>query len=193
VRFTGVSKTGSEITDWSAWSPAIQQRCGDDVVLNRELWRFLQPNGYSKRALRLERRAAIVCRCIEADGAPFDCEAAERLQNEWTERRVALEAQLRVQLPELKKPTSRVQIGKLREKRGWIAERRTEKTQQPAIDDELLEALPALYPEFAGIAEHDLLRRRIAQLSKGKQAWLKHVKDDGRIHMLWCAVVFRWV
>jgi DNA polymerase I-like protein with 3'-5' exonuclease and polymerase domains len=178
----GATKVGADIGDWSQWTPEIQARCASDVSLNRQLWRFLQCDGYSKRAIKLERRASIVCNRIETDGVPFDREAAEQLQKEWTERREALAIELRQQLPGLKKLTSRVQIGKLLESRGWIPERRTEKTGQPAIDDELLEALPALYPEFTGIAEHDLLRRRIAQLSKGKQAWLKHIGDDGRIH-----------
>src|SRR5262245_11281233 len=79
-------------------------------------------------------------------------------------------------------PGSRLQIGRLLEARGWIPERRTKKKGQPVIDDELLESLPSIYPDFSGLAEHDLLRRRLAQLAHGKQAWLKHIADDGRIH-----------
>jgi DNA polymerase I-like protein with 3'-5' exonuclease and polymerase domains len=177
----GASKVGAEIGDWSQWTPLIQARCVNDLSLNKELWKFLQPDGYAKRAMQLERRAAIVCNHIERDGVPFDRVAAEQLYAEWEKKRDALAAQLRQQLPGTK-PTSRLQIGKLLESKGWVPERRTEKTKQPVIDDELLEALPVIYPEFAGIAEHDLLRRRIAQLAKGKQAWLRHVGDDGRIH-----------
>ena len=63
-----------------------------------------------------------------------------------------------------------------------MPEKRTEKTKQPVINDEVLETIPALFPEFTGLAEYELLRRRLAQLATGKQAWLKHIGDDGRIH-----------
>jgi transposase InsO family protein len=46
----------------------------------------------------------------------------------------------------------------------------------------LLEALPELYPEFAGLAEHYTLGRRLGQLLNGKQAWYKNIGADGRIH-----------
>jgi hypothetical protein len=73
-------------------------------------------------------------------------------------------------------------IGALLEARGWVPGKRTEKTGQPKIDDELLETIPELYPEFAGLAEHYTLGRRLGQLSNGKQAWCKNIGVDGRIH-----------
>jgi hypothetical protein len=77
---------------------------------------------------------------------------------------------------------SRAQIGALLETRGWVPERRTEKNGQPKIDDELLETIPTIYPEFAGLAEHYTLGRRLGQLSNGNKSWLKHVDADERIH-----------
>src|SRR5262249_6237850 len=59
--------------------------------------------------------------------------------------------------------------------------KRTEKTKRPKIDDEVLETIPALYPEFVGLAEYQTLGRRLAQLSTGDEAWLKHVGADGCI------------
>jgi DNA polymerase I-like protein with 3'-5' exonuclease and polymerase domains len=177
----GIPKIGAEITDWSAWTPAMQGRCAGDVAICKALWRFLQPDGYSQQALELEHRTLPICNRITADGVPFDREAAELLRQKWEARRTELKAQLQQQLPGTN-PNSRLQIGRLLEARGWIPERRTEKKGQPVIDDELLESLPSIYPEFAGLAEHDLLRRRLAQLSNGNQAWLKHIADDGRIH-----------
>ena len=41
---------------------------------------------------------------------------------------------------------SRPQIGALLEARGWVPEKRTEKTGQPKIDDELLETIPRALP-----------------------------------------------
>jgi DNA polymerase I-like protein with 3'-5' exonuclease and polymerase domains len=178
----GTPKIGADIAVWSAWTPEIQERCVGDTKLCKALWRFLQPDGYSQTATELEHRTAEVCARITADGVPFDRAAAEQLAQRWQARRAELEAQLRQQLPEIKNPNSRLQIARLLEARGWRPEKRTEKTGQPCIDDELLESLPALYPEFTGLAEHDLLRRRLAQIAYGKKAWLTHVAADGRIH-----------
>jgi DNA polymerase-1 len=178
----GIAKVGADIDDWSKWTPEVQARCVGDVAICKRLWHFLRPDGYSREALELEHRVAAICDRIAADGVPFDREAAERLAAQWEVRRAELEAQLRQQLPEIKNPNSRRQIGAMLESRGWKPAERTEKTQRPVIDDKLLESLPALYPEFAGIAEHDLLRRRLAQLKGSAKAWLSHVGSDGRIH-----------
>lgn len=177
----GIRKIGADITDWSVWTPEMQERCAGDVTICKALWRFLQPDGYSQQALELEHRASTICNRIPADGVPFDRERAGLLRQKWETRHAELKAQLQQQLPGMN-PGSRLQIGRLLEARGWIPERRTKKKGQPVIDDELLESLPSIYPDFSGLAEHDLLRRRLAQLAHGKQAWLKHIADDGRIH-----------
>ena len=36
----------------------MQERCAGDVVICKALWRFLQPDGYSREAIELEHRAA---------------------------------------------------------------------------------------------------------------------------------------
>jgi DNA polymerase I-like protein with 3'-5' exonuclease and polymerase domains len=177
----GIPKVGADIEDWSKWTPELQQRCVGDVKICKALHRFLQPEGYSQQALELEHRVAPICNRITTDGVPFDVEAAERLRRQWTARRAELEEQLRQQFSGTNL-NSRVQIGALLEARGWVPEKRTEKTKQPKIDDEVLEKLPAIYPEFTGLAEHQILGRRLGQLSNGKEAWLKHVGKDGRIH-----------
>jgi DNA polymerase I-like protein with 3'-5' exonuclease and polymerase domains len=177
----GIAKIGAGIEDFAEWSPEVQERCVGDATICKALWQFLQPDGYSQQALALEHRTAPICNCITVDGVPFDREAAEPLRQRWEARLTELEARLERQLPGTN-PSSRLQIGRLLEARGWVPERRTEKTGQAVIDDELLESLPAIYPEFAGLAEHNLLRRRLAQLAHGKEAWLKHVGPDGRIH-----------
>jgi DNA polymerase-1 len=177
----GHPKTGTDITDWSTWTPEMQARCIGDVALTKALWHFLQPDGYSQEALALEHRAAVICDRITADGVPFDVEAAERLRQQWVTRRAELAAQLSAQFPGVKLSSPK-QLGALLMARGWVPTERTKKTGQPRITDEVLESLPALYPEFAGISEYAVLGRRIAQLATGKQAWLKHVKADGRIH-----------
>jgi DNA polymerase I len=177
----GHPKVGADIEDWSEWTPEIQARCVGDTLLTKAVWHFLKPEGYSQSALDHEHRVAAICARITADGVPFDAAAAQRLYQAWTARHAALGAQLQQQFPGTNL-NSRAQIGTLLESRGWVPEQRTKKTGQPAITDEVLETIPALFPEFAGLAEYDLLRRRIAQLAAGDMAWLKNIGTDGRIH-----------
>lgn len=51
----------------------------------------------------------------------------------------------------------------------------------PKIEDEMLEKLP--YPEAKLLAEFQMLQKRCAMLSEGKQAWLRHYNEEThRIH-----------
>ena len=108
----------------------MQARCVADVLICKTLWHFLQPDGYSQKAMALEYRAAAVCEQITAAGIPFDVEAAEKLRRQWEARRAELEAQLQQQFPGIKF-NSREQLGALLEASGWVPEERTEKTKQP--------------------------------------------------------------
>jgi DNA polymerase I-like protein with 3'-5' exonuclease and polymerase domains len=177
----GIPKVGADITDWSAWTQQMQDRCIADVEINVALWRLLQPDGYSRVALELEHQVSRVCDQITADGAPFDLEAAARQDKEWRAQLSELEVQLKQQLPGIKL-SSRPQIGKMLEEKGWKPEKRTEKTGRPVIKDELLETIGDTYPELKGLADYYVLKRRLAQLSTAAQAWRKHVGEDGRIH-----------
>jgi DNA polymerase I-like protein with 3'-5' exonuclease and polymerase domains len=177
----GIAKVGTDIEDFSKWTPEMQERCVVDTLIAKAIWLFLQPDGYPAEALALEHRIARICARITADGCPFNVKAAEERQRQWTERRAKIGAQLAEQFPGTNL-NSHKQLGALLEARGWIPEERTEKTKQPKITDEVLESIPAMFPEFAGLAEHDILRRRLAQLSDGDEAWCRHVDADGRIH-----------
>jgi DNA polymerase I-like protein with 3'-5' exonuclease and polymerase domains len=129
----------------------------------------------------IEHRITVICNAITDIGVPFDRAAGEDLLARWNARRGVPQAQLAQQFPGTNL-NSRPQIGKLLEDRGWIPEKRTEKTNQPKINDELLETIHEIYPEFAGLSEYMVLGRRIGQLSKGQKAWPKQISDDGRIH-----------
>jgi Autographiviridae DNA-directed DNA polymerase len=83
----GVAKIGAELEDWSRWSPEIQARCVGDVRINKRLWQFLQPDGYSRAVLELEHDVAAICNRMTADGAPFDTAAAMQLRKDWEARR----------------------------------------------------------------------------------------------------------
>ena len=178
----GIAKIGAEIEDWSTWSPKMQARCVGDMVICKRLWQFLQADGYPLAALELEHAVATICDRITADGVPFDIRAAERLSESWKTRRAELTQRLREQFPALKNPNSRQQIAAVLKERGWQPKKLTEKTKQPVIDEELLDSLPDTYPEFTGLSEYHLLGRRLGSLANGKEAWIKHVRADGRIY-----------
>ena len=189
----GMPKVGTDIEVWTEYTPEMEARCIGDGRLTKKVWQFLQPDGQTVEALTLEQRVAPICDRITTDGIPFDSDAGERLRAQWVERRNALEARLREQFPQVKNRNSRKQITvknwnsrkqitALLESRAWIPEKRTEKTGQAKIDDEALESIIALYPEFDGLLEHFVLGRRLGQLATGDEAWLKHIGPDQRIH-----------
>jgi hypothetical protein len=176
----GIRKVGADIDDWSRWTPEMQERCIGDVEINAALWRFLQPDGYSRRAIELEHRAAEVCEQITAAGIPFDTIAAARLDEKWRKLLAKRAKPLRKQFPGTNL-RSRPQLIKLLVARGWIPEQRTKKGN-PKLTDEMLETLGGGHPEFAGLAGYLVLERRRAQLTTGDEAWRKKVTDAGRIH-----------
>ncbi|NDC49099.1 MAG: hypothetical protein EBZ61_08500, partial [Micrococcales bacterium] len=78
-------------------------------------------------------------------------------------------------------PGSRDQIAdRLKQKYGWKPEKTTEKGN-PILNDEVLETLP--YPEAKPLAEYMLVKKRLGQITEGKNAWLKlYNNDTGCIH-----------
>jgi DNA polymerase I-like protein with 3'-5' exonuclease and polymerase domains len=131
----------------------------------------------------LEHSVAPICDEITASGIPFDKVAGERQQLQWEARRNDLEKELHAQFPEVKNWNSRLQMGTCLVAQGWEPEEFTEKTKQPKLTDEVFEdELPKLFPQLAGIAEYQVLVRRLGQLANGKQSWLNQLEADGRIH-----------
>jgi DNA polymerase III epsilon subunit-like protein len=54
---------------------------------------------------------------------------------------------------------------------------------KPKVDEAVLSALNRLgYAEAKPLLEYLLIQKRIGQLAEGKEAWMKLVKEDGRIH-----------
>src|SRR5262249_49496746 len=124
----GMPKIGTDIEVWAEWTPEMQERCARDARITKMTWQFLQPDGQAAEALTLEHRVVPICDEITTTGIPFDAEAGRRQSKDWTERRATLEARLREQFPQIKNWNSRQQIAKLLEARGWVPEKRTEKT-----------------------------------------------------------------
>lgn len=54
---------------------------------------------------------------------------------------------------------------------------------KPKVDEAVLSALDSLgYAEAKPLLEYLLIQKRIGQLAEGKEAWMKMVQSDGRIH-----------
>ncbi len=76
-------------------------------------------------------------------------------------------------------PSSRQHIAdRLTKVRGWKPKVFT-KNNQPKIDETTLSGLK--FPEAKVMAEYFMIQKRLAQLSEGKQGWMRAVKD-GKIH-----------
>jgi DNA polymerase I len=139
----GIAKVGVDIEDWSVWTQEMQARCAADVQICKALWHFLQPDGYSKYAVELEHRTAEVCDAIETAGVPFDVAGAQRLADRLRVRRAELRGPLQAQFPGVNL-NSNQQLIPLFESRGWRPSKRTEKTGQPKLGDEVLTSIAVI-------------------------------------------------
>ncbi len=79
-------------------------------------------------------------------------------------------------------PNSRTQIiDRLVNNYGWTPAAFTEKGT-PEVNDDVLEALKDNIPIAGELANLMYYGKRLGQISEGAQAWLRVVKEDGRIH-----------
>lgn len=77
-------------------------------------------------------------------------------------------------------PSSRQHIVKwLEDLYGWKPKKFTDK-KSPIVDSSVLNTLP--YPEAQLLAKYFDLQKVVGMLAEGKNAWLKLIKDDDRIH-----------
>lgn len=207
----GVPKLHADIEDWSQWTPEMQERCAGDVQTQLKLWGYLKPDSYSQPALELEHRVARLCQRITDAGWPFDTEKAIELHIQLVAEQEALEEKLKQQfkgweektpftpkvnnksrgyvkgVPTFKtkftefNPRSRDHIARAAKELGWVPTEFTD-SGKPKLDEEHIEQLAAQFPQAEGLSRYLLLDKRIGQLASGKNAWLKMVGPDGRIH-----------
>lgn len=77
-------------------------------------------------------------------------------------------------------PASRAHIAnRLQTLYGWKPKAFTD-SGQPEISEETLDGME--FPEAKLLKEYLMVDKRLGMLSSGKQAWLTHLKPDGRIH-----------
>jgi DNA polymerase-1 len=178
------------------------------ALVDRLLASKLRPDDI---AITLEHAVARIIARQKAYGFLFDKAKAEALYVTLAKKRVELEGKLqgifqpfylmeKVKTPKrdnrtlgyvkdapftsvkltLFNPGSRHHIAnRLKARYGWKPTQFTT-TGEPQIDEGVLRSMP--YPEAKALEEYFVVNKRIGQIAEGKEAWLKHVKADGRIH-----------
>lgn len=196
---------------WVEWNPLMADYCDQDVRISMKFWKLIQNKNYSEEAIQLEHDVRRIVFRQEQHGVAFDERACSALYAELVARREELKARLQLSFPawyanagrftpkvnnkkagytagaELCKvklmvfnPSSRMHIAnRLTVRYGWEPTVFTP-SGEAQVDETILKKLK--YPEAKDLVEYLLVDKRIGQIAEGKQAWLKSVKADGRIH-----------
>ena len=204
IKFTeNAKKESAAVNIWAEWSASMQEYCIGDVEVSDALYKYMLSQNPDPRSLELEHEFAIVMSKQEQFGFPFNEKAAFALVNTLKAERSEIDEQLQEVFPPVVESRISSKTGRqLKDKvtvfnpasRQQTAERlkalypeitfaSTDKGN-PQVDDDVLEALGARYPEAKILARYQLLNKRIGQIADGKEALLNHcqVYKDGRIH-----------
>lgn len=206
----GKAKVGTEIEDWSQWTPLMQERCEVDVEVNDLLFKRLRKRTPWPRAELLEHQAAWLCAQIERNGLRFNRDKAIKLYGELAELRHKLATELKT----LFKPwvvfqgevTSKANNKRYGHTKGAVYSKILINEFNPLSRDHIANRLKAKYgwkpdkftdggkpqvdetvlasldyPEAKPLAELFLVQKRIGQIAEGDEAWLKH-ENDGWVH-----------
>ena len=211
----GEKKVGTDIKDWSTWTPYMHERCESDVAVGVKLYQHLLAQPCPREVLDMEDRVAEILIRQERHGFAFDRAAAERLAAKLIKRQAELATALQELFPpwEVRTPFTPKANNKARgyEKgvathkvktvvfnpgsRDHIADRLTtvhgwkptEFTDggksgkpKPKVDETTIAGLR--FPGVKDLQEFLLVGKRLGQLCDGKEALMKHLAADGRIH-----------
>jgi hypothetical protein len=200
-----------DFKDFAQYSQEMLEYCIQDVEVTKKLWLHIYKQHYPEPALKLEHDFAWTINKQIRSGVPFDFDAALNFVDVLRAKQQELENELKRIFPPIRhstwftpkvnnktrgyvkgvpfekvcveefNPGSRDQIAdRLKQKYGWKPEKTTEKGN-PILNDEVLETLP--YPEAKLLAEYMLVKKRLGQITEGKNAWLKlYNNDTGCIH-----------
>ena len=170
----------------------------------------LKEGWLTPEACRLEHQVASLCQDITNAGWPFDVKNASKLYGELSELHTKLNDDLQNAFPPMQvtttiipkvnnsklgyvkgrpflkrkvekfNPSSMDHVAKrLFERYGWDAPRNPE-TGRVNINDDVLNALT--FPEIETLRRYLKVNKVLASLATGRQAWLKMVWGDDRIH-----------
>lgn len=206
----GIKKVGTDITDWSVWTPGMHERCEVDALVNVKLWRNLIAQAVPDDVIEVEQQVQVILLRQEERGFAFDREKGEELHRTLLKKHAELEDKLRTAFPpwEIRTPFTPKRDDK---KKGYVKGVETEKvktvvfnpasrdhiadrliklrgwkpreftpTGKPQVDESTIGQLP--YPEAKLLTEYLLVGKRLGQLADGKESLFKHTREDGRIH-----------
>jgi DNA polymerase-1 len=205
----GVMK-GSYDGPWEHYTPAMDEYARQDPEVTLALVEHVEKINYAPECIELEHDVMRIIKRQERRGFAFNVTKAEALTAKLQKRMAELSAECATvfkpwtqQLPDfipkrdnkkmgykagvpVKKskvvvfnPGSRQHIAsRLTALYDWIPTKFTD-NGQPAIDETVLGELP--WPEAKVLAEYLMVEKRLGQLSDGKKACLKMVRN-GRIH-----------
>lgn len=196
-------------TDWSAWSPEMQEYCEQDVRVTQALWKALASEGWSDKPIRFEHEINDLCIRIGDAGWTFDVEKASKLYAQLSLERAALDEQLQNLFPawiveeefipkvnnsklgyvkgepfikqhEVRfNPNSRKHIERCLRDKYDWKPKLFTPSGDAKVDESVLVQLP--YPEAQKLARSFMLQKRLGMLAEGNNAWLKLVDDDGKL------------
>lgn len=204
----GILKQHTNITDWSVWTPEMQERCVGDTLIPRKLLMRLKKTGYSEQAVECEMELAWTLAAMERGGWPFDIEKAQQLQAMLAGKRENAAQKLRAIFGEMLVRNGRPVTPKRdNKKKGVYAGCEYQKLKlidfNPGSRDHIADRLKKLYgwkpteftdsgkpmvdddllrglpyPAIPDLCDYLLLDKRLGQLSEGKEAWLKVATPD---------------
>lgn len=197
---------------WETWNQDMHDYCGQDGRATRALYLYLQKFPVPDNVLQLEQDVARIISRQEINGIHFDVDAALALVQKLQLERARLEVRLKDHFGSLyvrdgkplvpKKdnkargytegaavqkvklvdynPASRSHTAKvLRSRFGWRPTAFTD-TGEAEISEESLKAIA--HPAAAILVDYFTIEKRLGALHDGKQAWLKAVTPEGKIH-----------
>jgi len=195
---------------WERWTREMQDYCEQDIEVTHRLWNAIAKKEWSEDSFELEHEVQKIIFRQERFGFLFNTEKARSLYGDLVQRKTELEFKLQEAFPPwdvetvfipkvnnktrgyvkgepfIKRksvtfnPSSRDHIaGRLKAKYGWTPQEFTP-DGKPKVDEEVLKHLD--YPEAKILNEYLMVDKRLGQLASGKEAWLKAVQPDGRIH-----------
>ena len=194
--------------DWSTYTDEMLEYCVQDVEVTAKLVELFQPKmeQYAK-PIAIEHDLARIMSWQERKGFPFDVPKAHKLESKVRQELDTLSDEMRstfvwvdggnfiparpnknkgyvkgAEFCRLKEfnPTSRQHIAFAFENyRGWEPHEKTD-TGRAKIDEKILEEIDT--DESKKFARILTLQKQLGQLSEGKNAWLKQVDKEGRIH-----------
>ena len=112
-------------TDWSEWTPEMQEYCEQDVAVTLKLWATISAKKYSTTALDLEHKVAWIVEEQKRHGFLFDVAKAEKLLMHLQQERAEIETDLQTifdpwySAVEVKTPTKTIKYKSVTRQSVW--------------------------------------------------------------------------